>query len=455
MPASWTKGLRRHMNETDASALMNEMSHRVKNNMQMLQSLLGLAAREASDPEAREILADISQRVGAMSAAQNSLYSRNATSFEARALLEALVRNASQGFGQKVDVAIEAASGVLANDVGGAAGAHRQRADLQCDEARKRGTRPCVRQDRIDPTGRGMGVGGCRRRPRLYHGTTTKAGVGPGFGHRPGKATRRDAGRRDGPRRALRRAIWRERGAGVREKTVRRSPEAADTLPPNPPKPPWMSHPPGYPFVGRRTWGCVAGPFSFPAAVLTRSRFRCRLSSACLICDSFCEISRISLCRIAAPKSVKLRTTTTNAAFSAHHAARVIFVEAGIIAVGVLVHDGKPVDDDAVGDRLVVRFLHRVAVIVRAVAGDVDHLAGGNDVLVAFFEQQGPKFERAADGCAPSGLSAAWRGFFRREPWRWLCLSRSSNRARLCRIAGWTSRSSRRRSGPARRFESP
>jgi two-component sensor histidine kinase len=104
------------MNETDASALMNEVSHRVKNNMQMLQSLLGAATREANIPEAREILAGAVQRVGAMAAAQNSLYCINTTSFEARALLEALVRNASQGFGQKVDIAIEAASGVLAND---------------------------------------------------------------------------------------------------------------------------------------------------------------------------------------------------------------------------------------------------------------------------------------------------------------------------------------------------
>ena len=105
------------MSETDTSALMNEMSHRVKNNMQMLQSLLNTATREASNPEAREVLANAVQRVGAMAAAQNSLYCINATSFEARALLESLVRNASQGFGQKVDVAIEAASGVLANDV--------------------------------------------------------------------------------------------------------------------------------------------------------------------------------------------------------------------------------------------------------------------------------------------------------------------------------------------------
>jgi len=104
------------MNQTDASALMSEISHRVKNNMQMLQSLLGAAAREVSIPEAREVLTDAVRRVGAMAAAQNSLYCIDATNFEARALLEALVRNVSQGAGGKADIQIEAASGRLAND---------------------------------------------------------------------------------------------------------------------------------------------------------------------------------------------------------------------------------------------------------------------------------------------------------------------------------------------------
>ena len=104
------------MNQTDSSALMSEISHRVKNNMQMLQSLLGAAAREASIPEAREVLSDAVRRVGSMAAAQDSLYCIDATNFEARALLEALVRNASQGVWGKADIQIAAASGLLAND---------------------------------------------------------------------------------------------------------------------------------------------------------------------------------------------------------------------------------------------------------------------------------------------------------------------------------------------------
>jgi two-component sensor histidine kinase len=104
------------MNETDANALMNEISHRLRNNTQMLQSLLGLAAREASIPETREVLSGMGRRVAAMSAAQDSLYCIDAINFEAGALLEALVRSASQGGGGKADIQIEAASGLLAND---------------------------------------------------------------------------------------------------------------------------------------------------------------------------------------------------------------------------------------------------------------------------------------------------------------------------------------------------
>ena len=101
--------------EESARVLMNEVTHRMGNNTQMLQSLLGTAMREASTTEAREILADVSRRVAAISAAQHTLYSENAASFEARAFLEALVRNASQGFGRKSDIRMEAASGMLSN----------------------------------------------------------------------------------------------------------------------------------------------------------------------------------------------------------------------------------------------------------------------------------------------------------------------------------------------------
>jgi PAS domain S-box-containing protein len=102
--------------ETKIRAVMGELHHRVKNNMQMLQSLLGAAEREASSPEAREVLAGVARRIGAMAAAQQGMYSASPVQFEIGPFVESLCRNASQAFGRQVDIAIEEASGVLSND---------------------------------------------------------------------------------------------------------------------------------------------------------------------------------------------------------------------------------------------------------------------------------------------------------------------------------------------------
>jgi PAS domain S-box-containing protein len=102
--------------ENNIQALMRELNHRVKNNMQMLQSLLGAAEREARSAEAREALSDAVRRVGAMAAAQQGLYSASATEFDASAFLEAMVRNASQAFGPRADIHVGKTSGRLHND---------------------------------------------------------------------------------------------------------------------------------------------------------------------------------------------------------------------------------------------------------------------------------------------------------------------------------------------------
>jgi PAS domain S-box-containing protein len=102
--------------ENKVHAVMSELHHRVKNNMQMLQSLLGAAEREAPNREARQVLGDAMRRVGAMSAAQQSMYSASPVHFEVRAFLESLCSNANQAFGRLTDITIEGASGVLSND---------------------------------------------------------------------------------------------------------------------------------------------------------------------------------------------------------------------------------------------------------------------------------------------------------------------------------------------------
>jgi PAS domain S-box-containing protein len=102
--------------ETRIRAVMGELHHRVKNNMQMLQSLLGAAEREASNAEARDVLASVARRIGAMAAAQQGMYTASPLQFEIFPFLESLCRNASQAFGRQVDIAIEEATGVLSND---------------------------------------------------------------------------------------------------------------------------------------------------------------------------------------------------------------------------------------------------------------------------------------------------------------------------------------------------
>src|SRR6185503_18485204 len=81
----------------------------------------------------------------------------------------------------------------------------------------------------------------------------------------------------------------------------------------NPPKPkPLRSHCSEYSFCVGRMISVARSPF-WPAWTLINGEKRASSFSTCLIWFSSDEISRISLRRIAAPKSLKLRTTTTNA----------------------------------------------------------------------------------------------------------------------------------------------
>src|SRR5690606_11803482 len=93
-------------------------NHRVKNNMQMLHGLLQSAVREVSSQEARAVIRNASQRVSAMAAAQQLLYSDgNPRSFSIAGFLDAVcnsVRNAVLG---EVTLHLEAGDGRLSNDV--------------------------------------------------------------------------------------------------------------------------------------------------------------------------------------------------------------------------------------------------------------------------------------------------------------------------------------------------
>ncbi len=103
--------------ETQQRILLNELNHRVKNNMQMLQILLEAGARRAESSEAREVLDEASGRVMAMAAAQRVLYTtHDATRFNARDFLNAVCESAKQTFPQELDIDYEADAIQLSND---------------------------------------------------------------------------------------------------------------------------------------------------------------------------------------------------------------------------------------------------------------------------------------------------------------------------------------------------
>ncbi|MES1152215.1 MAG: histidine kinase dimerization/phosphoacceptor domain -containing protein, partial [Dongia sp.] len=81
----------RRQAETQQRILLNELNHRVKNNMQLVQSLLSSAARETANPEAKAALREAGDRLAAMAAAQRVLYSSaDAMRFQAGDFLEAV-----------------------------------------------------------------------------------------------------------------------------------------------------------------------------------------------------------------------------------------------------------------------------------------------------------------------------------------------------------------------------
>lgn len=104
--------------ESQQRILLNELNHRVKNNLQMLQSLLSTSARRVKNPEAQEILGEASRRICAMGAAQRVLYDNpDATSFRAEDFLKAVCESTQQTLPPDVEIECKVAPGKLPNDV--------------------------------------------------------------------------------------------------------------------------------------------------------------------------------------------------------------------------------------------------------------------------------------------------------------------------------------------------
>jgi PAS domain S-box-containing protein len=103
--------------ETQQRVLLNELNHRVKNNMQMLQSLLANAARNTQHAEAKQVLAEASDRLAAMSAAQRVLYgTADATQFDGAEFLGAVCKTAQRTFPEHIRIDCHSDVGQLPND---------------------------------------------------------------------------------------------------------------------------------------------------------------------------------------------------------------------------------------------------------------------------------------------------------------------------------------------------
>jgi two-component sensor histidine kinase len=81
-----------HDSLAQKDALLREIHHRVKNNLQVITSLLSLQQRSLSDPSAREAMSDTRQRITAMALIYRALYQGpDLRRVELRAFLEELI----------------------------------------------------------------------------------------------------------------------------------------------------------------------------------------------------------------------------------------------------------------------------------------------------------------------------------------------------------------------------
>ena len=74
----------------DKSVLLKEVHHRVKNNLQLIASIVNMKVRKASTPEARQALKEVQNRVMSIATVHRSLYE---TSTEGRVRADELLRN--------------------------------------------------------------------------------------------------------------------------------------------------------------------------------------------------------------------------------------------------------------------------------------------------------------------------------------------------------------------------
>ncbi len=102
--------------EAKQRILLDELNHRVKNNMQMLHALLTSARRGAASDEARTAFDDAARRVAAMAAAQRALYAGGPARYAVAEFLEAVSSSARQGLAGRFRFDIAQTTANLSNE---------------------------------------------------------------------------------------------------------------------------------------------------------------------------------------------------------------------------------------------------------------------------------------------------------------------------------------------------
>jgi two-component sensor histidine kinase len=75
----------------ERTALLHELDHRVKNNLQLLLSLIGIEVRQAEDEHVRQVLGRMKERMQALAAAHRDLYDgQGSTRFDASSFAKGL-----------------------------------------------------------------------------------------------------------------------------------------------------------------------------------------------------------------------------------------------------------------------------------------------------------------------------------------------------------------------------
>lgn len=92
--------------------LLAEVHHRVKNNLQVIQILLGLQHDHSPNPEVRASMVDTLNRIQALAMVQEAMHGTHATQVDAKAyvtgLLHYLLSATNQTFGLQLDLEVEA-----------------------------------------------------------------------------------------------------------------------------------------------------------------------------------------------------------------------------------------------------------------------------------------------------------------------------------------------------------